>query len=115
MSTDDVILDDVQCGRCGSSMGWEYCDGCDDCAYEYEDGDGMFEPTWRTCPACSGKGGWWQCLSDYGDHPTWCEGNPRIGRLRVPCSSVEEFTITKTGTTYKRGAWAELIDTTETP
>lgn len=113
MTNSDVVIDDVQCGRCGSSMNWESCDGCDGGVYEIDDDDGMYEPEIRICPACRGKGGWWECLSDYGDREeaaTWCAGSPLPGRINVPCSSVEEFTIMADGTTiYKRGTWAELI------
>ena len=92
-----VVIEDAQCGRCGSSMHWESCDGCDGGEYEVE-GDWDEEPSYHTCPACNGKGGWWQCLSDYGDEPTWCDGNPRPGRTEVPCSAFEEFTVYEDGT-----------------
>lgn len=95
-------------------MSWEPCDGCDGGVYEDDDDDGMYEPTVRTCPACNGMGGWWHCLSDYdGDAngSTWCEGNPRVGRMKVPCSAVEEFVCYADGSvTYNRGAWAVLIE-----
>lgn len=112
MTTADY--EDVQCGRCGSSMNWEDCDGCGSEGTYEEEGDCLEPPRLRTCPACGGKGGWWVCLSDYnGDvnGNTWCEGNPRPGRLKVPCSAVEEFAVHPDGTTtYKRGGWAELIE-----
>lgn len=90
-----VVIDDAQCGRCGSSMSWEPCDGCDGGTYEDEEDEDLII---RTCPACAGKGGWWQCLSDYGDEPTWCAGNPGPGRQEVPCSAFEGFVVYDNGT-----------------
>lgn len=104
-----VVISGVQCGRCGSSMAWESCDGCDGGYYEEEDDDGLYEPTFRICPACQGRGGSWRCLSDYGDPgggATWCAGNPRPGRLDVPCSAVEEFECCWDGTSrIVRQSW----------
>ena len=31
-----VVIEDVRCGRCGSSMNWESCDGCDGGYWRWE-------------------------------------------------------------------------------
>lgn len=89
---------DVQCARCGSSMGER--EPCGEC-----DGDGYVsrheeDPLWYDeddlypCSMCQGSGGWRVCLSVYGhEEPTWCEANPMPGREKVACSTPEWFRV----------------------
>lgn len=86
-----VIETDVQCGRCGSSMGFDDCHVCGG-EGEYE-GDGDWDM--ETCPECRGAGGLWSCLSS----DEWCESHPRPGREAVTRHTEEWFEILSDGTT----------------
>jgi hypothetical protein len=76
-------------------MAWEDCDGCDAGEYEVDGDDGYIE--YLICPACTGRGRWYVCLSDYGEEPTWCDSHPREGREGTPSSKVEFFRIHEPG------------------
>lgn len=74
---------DIQCARCGSSMGWEDCEVCPLFGY-YDEPDPM-------CEACQGTGIAHFCLSS----DEWCEDNPLPGRESVARHTIEEFEIAR--------------------
>jgi hypothetical protein len=88
---------DCQCARCGSSCDYTDCYNCEDgsCGSDCIDdlchggecihGDSGQIP----CDICSGKGGWWSCLSS----PEWCQDRPMDGREDVKCGSIEWFKV----------------------
>lgn len=89
----DVREWDVQCGRCGSSMRFEHCDGCvdgfqgHDCG---EDSCACAEPADNvTCGICGGAGGFHICLSS----EAFCKAHPREGRGLVERSTPEWFVV----------------------
>jgi hypothetical protein len=91
MSEPEVVEQDVQCARCGSSMDWTDCYACG--------GDGELEEpdedksVTSPCYSCDGKGGEWICLSGY----AWCELNPKKGRATTP-PGPEFFDVMSDGT-----------------
>jgi len=86
-STDED--EDVQCRRCGSSMGWE---DCHDCGGEGEYPDGWDDDFYLHCAWCHGSGGSWWCLSK----AEWCEANPLPGREGVDRHTEEWFRLPPT-------------------
>jgi hypothetical protein len=82
-----TIQEDVQCGRCGSSMSFEDCGACDDGQVECGDPIQCCDGT-HACTRCCGEGGWPVCCSS----ADWCLANPRPGREDVPRHTAETFT-----------------------
>lgn len=72
---------EIQCARCGSSLGWEQCEVCPLVGY-YDEPD-------PNCPECHGDGGITFCLSS----AEYCATNPLPGRENVERSTVEEFEV----------------------
>jgi len=82
------------CARCGSSMEWVQCGECEDGFSHHDCGEDCCpcadpEPNVQ-CDHCSGKAGWWSCLSSL----QFCQTNPLPGaeseKVRYAVRWVEE-------------------------
>jgi hypothetical protein len=84
----EVMVSDVQCARCGSSMYWESCWQCG--GYQRFFGN-------EDCRECDGKGGAYFCFSGH----DWCMAHPRPGREQTK-PDPEFFDVMSDGTTRLR-------------
>ncbi|MCK5641638.1 MAG: hypothetical protein KAJ19_12625 [Gammaproteobacteria bacterium] len=83
-----------QCARCGWTLDWEYCDGCDDEGLSHHDcGEDTCcckHPEDNVpCDWCNSEGGRWTCMSDR----EWCKENPLPGRESMRSGQVEWFVV----------------------
>lgn len=76
---------DVQCARCGSSLGFEDCELCP--------ATGHYDTPDPLCEACHGTGHVPWCCSTV----EYCDSNPRPGREDVKRHTPEWFHLHQTG------------------
>lgn len=78
-----TCIEDVQCGRCGSSLAWDRCGACEATGYTIENPD-------PGCEVCEGTGTMSTCLSD----ADWCEDHPMPDCENVERHTPDYFSIT---------------------
>jgi hypothetical protein len=81
-----------QCARCGSSVGFDDCEHCDEFGMDGHDcGEDScccaFPEDNITCTVCGGSGGWYSCIST----AAHCDAHPRPGREQTQRGAIEWY------------------------
>jgi hypothetical protein len=80
---------ECQCGRCGSSVLSEACEGCGGDGFlldpDFDEDDDEID----MCPDCLGRGVFNSCCSSR----EYCEANPMPGREKIGRGEIEWFTM----------------------